>query len=235
VAGSVKSMGHEAAVGGLNLSVVELRYWFVLTAKRRLRTILASFPWATAFFVILCSMIYKFDLLHWNELNVFEQLVFHPIVHLDNSHILGNMVFGIAIIGTLIESWMIRLKRIVRYGLLVYCYFVSLGVVAIWRVAQGWVPEGSSGLIMAGLGVVSVYYLTFHEKLSLKGWNSLGPFAFGFSFAFLAQMVLTAFLDVTQFQGMILHLSVFLLSCVLLSLAENELSTERIGKMLQKG
>jgi hypothetical protein len=206
-----------------------------LTAKRRLWTILGSFPWATAVFVILCAVIYEFDLLHWTELNIFEQLVFHPIVHADNTHIVGNMALGIAIVGALIESWMIRLKRIVRYGLLAYCYFVSLTVAAIWRVTQGWVPEGSSGVIMAGLGVVSLYYLTFHDELALKGWSGLGPFAFGISFAFLAEMVLTALLDLTQLRGMILHLLVFLLSYVVLSFAGDELREECKTKMLQKG
>jgi len=192
-----------------------------------------NLPFATIAFIGISAVVYHFGLLSWAEPRSIERLILHPLIHADDAHIVGNMAFGILVVGALIESWMTRLKRIVRYGTLAYSYVVSLIVAAIWWVQQGFIPIGSSGLILAGIAIVIWYYRIFHDRLDLRGWNALGPVGLGFAFAFLAEIVLRGFLDPSEFGSVQLHVVVFFVSFVIFYGADIVLKREWKAKLLQ--
>jgi membrane associated rhomboid family serine protease len=192
-----------------------------------------NLPFATIAFIGTNAVVYRLGLLSWVEPVSIERLFLHPFIHDSVAHITGNIVFGIFIVGTLIESWMTRLKRIVRYGVLVYSYLVSLVIAAIWWVEKGIVPIGSSGVILAGLAIVMWYYRIFHDRLDLKGWNALGPVGLGVAFAFLAQILVLGFLNPGETASVQLHASVFFLSFVIFYGADIVLKGERKAKLLQ--
>jgi hypothetical protein len=192
-----------------------------------------NLPFATIAFIGISVVVYRFGLLSWVEPRSIERLFLHPLIYDNDAHILGNMAFGILVVGALIESWMTRLKRTVRYGVLAYSYVVSLIVAAIWWVQKGFIPIGSSGVILAGLAIVMWYYRIFHDRLDLKGWNALGPVGLGFAFAFLAQIVLRGFLDPSEFGSVQLHVVVFFLSFAIFYGADIVLKQEWKAKLLQ--
>jgi membrane associated rhomboid family serine protease len=150
----------------------------------------------------------------------FVLLLIHPIVHIDFRHLVGNMIFGIAILGTLIESWMVLVRRRVRYGILVFCYASSLGVSAlVWKSPfLGSLPAvGSSGLIFAALPFPIFYSLQYRDRIRFKGWNVLAAIGLAIVSAFLIVPIALAphaggytCLDVST----VLHLMPFLASLV---------------------
>jgi len=190
-------------------------------------------PYATITLIVLSAVIYKTHVLPSTMPDSLTKLLLHPLIHLDDNHIAGNLVLGVSVVGTLMECWMTRLRWVARYGLLIYCYFISLMGAAFWWARTGVIPFGSSGLILAGLAVVVLYYWKFHNQLTLKGWNALGPVGVGFVLAFFAQIVYRAFLDPMQFSALSLHGIAFLLSLLFLRAADIGLSSERKTKMLR--
>jgi membrane associated rhomboid family serine protease len=193
---------------------------------------LKNVPYATIGFIVLNCLIFWFGLLSWVKPNSIERLLLHPFIHADLPHIVGNLVFGVVVVGTLIESWMMKLRRIVRYGILVYSYLISLTVVAIWWLKTGVVLVGSSGVILAGLAVAVAYYQVFHNQLTVRGWNALGPVGVGFGCAFLAQFFLRGLLGI-EAENSFVHVSVFALSFLVLCVVDNQLDREQKAKLLQ--
>jgi hypothetical protein len=194
---------------------------------------LKKLPWATIGFIAICVIIYESHVAHWTELNTAQQLVLHPFFHRDNTHIAGDLILGIFVVGSMIECWMTQFKRVVRCGLLIFCYVMSLIVTALWTIMTGAVPYGSSGLVLAGLGVVVLYYCTYHEQLSLKSWNALGPIGVGLMCAFLLQMVVRTVLDPTQWPDLLLHGFIFVSSFWFFYVADIEPDTPARAKTPQ--
>jgi len=194
---------------------------------------LKRLPYATFIFIGVSFVVYEYPILPSTMPDSLAKLLLHPLIHLDDNHIYGNLVLGLLVVGTLIERWMTRLKWVVRYGLLIYCYLISLMTAALFWATTRAIPFGSSGLILTGLAVVVLYYWKLHNQLSLKGWNALGPVGVGFVLAFFAGIVYRAFLDPMQFPSLSLHGVAFLLSVFFLRGADMLLSSETKNKMLR--
>lgn len=203
------------------------------SSVERLLRFVKRLPYATITLIVLSAAIYETHVLPSTMPDSFAKLFLHPLIHSDDAHIIGNLALGVSVVGSLIECWMIRLKWLARYGLLIYCYFISLITAALWWVRTDVIPFGSSGLILAGLAVVVLYYWKFHDQLTLKGWNALGPVGVGFALAFFVQIAYRAFLDPMQFPALSLHGIAFLLSLLFLRAADIGLSSERKTKMLR--
>lgn len=111
----------------------------------------------------------------------------HPIIHVSVAHLLGNTIFGLIIIGVLVESWMRLLKRRARYTIFLICYLVSLGVGCMSWISPlgGHPPLGSSGLIFAMLPFTVFYYLAYCGRIRFDGLNRFAPIGIGFVAAFL--------------------------------------------------
>jgi len=116
-------------------------------------------------------------------------LFLHPIIHTRAEHLLYNMIYGLGIVGVLVESWMTLLSRRVRYGILLICYLVSLGGSAFnWLTnpALGGHPAiGSSGIIFSALPFTILYYLWFSDRIEFTRLSRLAPLGIGFVSAFL--------------------------------------------------
>jgi len=113
-------------------------------------------------------------------------VLLHPILHTNITHLIGNTVLGIAIVGTLIETWMIQLRRLFRYGILFWCYLVSLGVAYLaWLRLTGTGAFGLSGVVSAAVPFTLFYYLTFSDRIDLVGLSVFAPIGVGFLIAAL--------------------------------------------------
>jgi membrane associated rhomboid family serine protease len=162
--------------------------------------------------------------LFYDPIGQFTLLLIHPIVHANSSHLLGNMIFGIAILGTLIESWMVMLSRRKRYGILLSCYLVSLGPSAlIWLSPKihSAPAIGSSGLIFAGLAFALYYCMAYFKRKWLKSLNLLALVGIVIVSAFLAvPIILSPYVRGGFLVGPspFLHLMCFLISLVLATL-----------------
>jgi len=148
----------------------------------------------------------------------------HPTIHTDWVHLGGNMIFGIAILGTLIESWMTLLTCRVRYGILVFCYLASLAVsVLVWKSPLlGRVPAvGSSGLVFAGLAFAMFYCLAYFKRTWFKSLNLLALVGIVIVSVFLvAPIILSPHLQGYTILGIspVLHLMSFSISLVFAAL-----------------
>jgi len=191
---------------------------------------LKKLPFATIAFIV-ASVAFSYYLWYfapmsfqrWLFLDPTGQLVLvliHPIVHVSVEHLVGNMVFGIAILGTLIESWMTLLTRRLRYGMLVFCYLASLAVsVLVWKSPiLGPIPAiGSSGLIFAALPFALFYCLAYFKRTWFKTLNLLALVGIVIVSAFLVAPIIFSqhlkggiLLGISPF----LHLMSFLISFV---------------------
>jgi len=209
-------------------SEAQVDYWIGLFSPRKLSPV-------TTALIILSWICYglkqaPFDRLLSSALkNPTGQIIvflLHPIVHMDFNHLSQNFL-GIFISGSLIELSMTDLKRVVRYGMLTYCYLVSLAVsYSEWAKPSEFIdspnlfPVGLSGIIFAALPFALLYYLSFPRRMRVKGLHVLGPIGIGF----LLGALMFPFLSVLYERGLnlallprpaFLHLYAFLPSVVL--------------------
>jgi len=209
-------------------SEAQFDYWIGLFSLRKLP------PVATAL-IVLSWICYGLNRVSFDELlnsalkdSTGQIIVFllHPIVHMDLNHLFQNFL-GIFISGSLIELSMTDLKRIVRYGMLTYCYLVSLAVSYLeWAKPSEFIdfpnlfPVGLSGIIFAALPFALFHYLSFPSRMRAKNLHALGPIGIGF----LLGALMFPFLSVLYERGLnlallprpaFLHLYAFLPSAVL--------------------
>lgn len=152
---------------------------------------LRRFPWVSLF-LGLASVVFYFlapnSLQDWLRADGTGQIIrwiFHPIIHNSLWHLIGNVIFGWPLVGTLVESWMMFSRR-VRLAFLLYCYLVSLIISLIMWKAIVQVPlVGLSGMISAGLGLLLAYYFLFFNRISFHGLNAFAPVCIGFALGFL--------------------------------------------------
>lgn len=126
------------------------------------------------------------------------RLVLHPIIHVSDQHLVGNL-FGIIIIGFLLETWMVPLSRKKHLTIFFLCYLVStFAVLVTWFVLNDRNVVGASGMLFALLGFVSYYYFTYPD-LKLEGGFRHAPLLIGIILASLV-FSLFAFIPSTSFQ-----------------------------------
>lgn len=139
-----------------------------------------KFPWVTVTLVVASWVFYflvgryEYSWIWGWEIDVLMvRFVFHPVLHSNSGHLLGNTVFLLA--GGLIESWMMFTRKI-RWGILFLCYLISLDISLL-----GWIaltpthrpPVGLSGMISAALAFLLVYCWMFRRRIRFRGWNGL--------------------------------------------------------------
>jgi membrane associated rhomboid family serine protease len=199
-------------------------------------------PWLTIAFVIIsatfsCYLWYfaprSFVIwLFYDPTGRFVLALIHPIVHINWTHLAGNMIFGIGILGTLIESWMTLLTRKFRYGIFAFCYLASLAVsVLVWKSPiVGPVPAvGSSGLVFASLPFPLFYCGKYYDRIQFRGRNLLAPVGIVIVSVFLiAPVVFATHLAGYTILGMspALHLMSFLISFVFAIFLFDRIKTE---------
>lgn len=174
---------------------------------------LRNLPCAALALVVLSGIVFMLvpnPNAFWYSLNATQKtamLLLHPLFHDGIFHLLGNILFGLIIIGPLIENWMVLLTRRHRYFIFLFCYLVSLAINCLfWRFNPYEGPGiGFSLMIFAGLGFVIIYYSVFFRRMPFTDWNAVAPVGIGFVLAFLVQSFLP-FLDFTA----LLHFLAFL-------------------------
>jgi len=155
-------------------------------------------------------------------------VLLHPIFHISMAHLVGNTIFGLAVVGTLIETWMIQLRHLFRYGILLCCYLVSLGVTCLVWAESGTPAIGLSGVVFAAVPFTFFYYVTFSDRIDLIGLSVFAPIGIGFS---IAALVLPIVAGITEMghtvisESSMLHLLATIPSFVIASLL-----FQRIGK-----
>lgn len=158
--------------------------------------------------------------LFYSSTGRFVLALVHPMVHTGWDHLAGNMIFGIGILGPLIESWMTLLTRRVRYGIFAFCYLASLAVsVLVWKSPLlGPLPAvGSSGLVFAALPFTFLYCAVYYDRIRFRGKNLLAPVGIAIvSFFLIAPIIFAKHLAGYTILGVspVLHLMSFLISFV---------------------
>ena len=113
-------------------------------------------------------------------------LLLHPFVHMksDPWHLVGNLVLGFFVMGTLIESW-VALKWKYRYTMYGLAYISSLVVyIIMWKWRGPLI--GLSGLVCAGSAFLLSYYLSFFRHLPIRRLrDTLGPLGVGYLIPFV--------------------------------------------------
>lgn len=156
------------------------------TAKRALR----NFPAASLTLAIVAIVFYLEEgRVHYYQYSFGPapavNFLLSPFIHGSVDHLVGN-VFGILLVGPVVEVWMTRLSRISRYVMMSFGYPLGLGIGAATVHFYGWhfVPIGASGLIASWLGFCTAYYASFYRDLSPVDnlWDAFPPVAMGISF-----------------------------------------------------
>ena len=110
----------------------------------------------------------------WRTLSGFSELVVWlfvgPFVHLAFGDLIGDLPFFV-FMSLLVEVWMVRIHRRIRYYILLTAYGFSM-LLNLFQYRVGGSEAGSSVLVFALVPVAWYYLLKFHDETS-RLWNSL--------------------------------------------------------------
>lgn len=114
----------------------------------------------------------------------------HPFAHHNENlwHIVGDIVLGFFVMGTLIESW-VALGWKYRYEMYGLSYISALlADVTMWKWRGGFI--GLSGLVCAGIAFLITYYLSSFRNLPIRRLrDALGPLGVGYLVPFIVTSI----------------------------------------------
>jgi membrane associated rhomboid family serine protease len=139
----------------------------------------------------------------------------HPLIHDSIGHLIGNIFFGVLIVGSLIEVWMTQITVFGRYILLFLGYPIGLLIsYATWYSLE-FPAFGASALVSAWLAFCIAYYWKYHRYVRTRTRrDALAPFGIGFVTAYFVAPFVTGNVwgYVSEIGSPTLHLAAFLMA-----------------------
>ncbi len=129
-----------------------------------------------------CFYVCPFD---WKN-NLVARLLFHPLIHGSPSHLWGN-VFGLVIVGALIETWIFPSSR--KRALLLFMTSIAVSYIAnliFWFLLGGDPGIGSSGIAFSLFAFVIYFYYKCLERWQFQGMMRHAPLLLG---VFVASLI----------------------------------------------
>ena len=171
-----------------------------------------------------CSLICPLD---WQS-NDWTRFILHPFIHSSPIHLYGN-VFGLLIVGYLIEDWMKLYSRKECYVIFPIAFGISYLIdfflwhvqiqmafnnVAINLLTQH--PANGMSLVVYGLSAFPlVYYFAFSKQIvSEENWNIYAPILIGIIFGPSLLLIVELFVGVGGVNA-IYHVAAFFVSFII--------------------